>query len=55
VELIKGFDVCGMMIDVFLSHKRNARSQVYDFVRFRNVQDVKKIAKALNDVWFGQF
>ena len=37
-----------------MARNRNARGQIYGFVRFINVRDVKKLQKALNNVFFGQ-
>ncbi|KAK2444862.1 heterogeneous nuclear ribonucleoprotein A0 [Trifolium repens] len=53
--LRKGFEVCGMLEDVYVSNKRNRFGEPYGFVRFSNVKDVSKMTKALNSVWFGQF
>jgi len=33
VKLRKGFEVCGMLINVFLSHKKNMPGQNYGFVK----------------------
>jgi hypothetical protein len=53
--LRKGFEVCGMLEDVYVAKKRNKNGEPYGFVRFSNVRDVSKMTKALNAVWFGQF
>ncbi|MCI37318.1 RNA recognition motif, partial [Trifolium medium] len=51
----KGFEVCGILEDVFVPKKRNMSGEPYGFVRFSNVKDVNKLLKALNAVCFGQF
>jgi len=51
----KGFEVCGVLDDMYVAKKCNAHGQVYGYVRFSNVRDVNKLSKALNDGWFGQF
>jgi hypothetical protein len=53
--LRKGFEVCGMLEDVFVPNKRNRNGEPYGFVKFLNVRDVSKMTKALNVVWFGHF
>jgi hypothetical protein len=53
--LRKGFEVCGMLEDVYVAKKRNRYGEPYGFVKFANVRDVNKMTKALNAVWFGQF
>jgi hypothetical protein len=53
--LRKGFEVCGMLEDVYVAKKRNRNGEPYGFVKFSNVRDVSKMTKALNAVWFGQF
>jgi hypothetical protein len=53
--LRKGFEVCGMLEDVFVPNKRNRNGEPYGFVKFANVRDVSKMTKALNAVWFGHF
>ncbi|WJX94029.1 hypothetical protein P8452_75494 [Trifolium repens] len=37
--LRKGFEVCGMLEDVYVSNKRNRFGEPYGFVRFSNVKD----------------
>jgi len=54
-SLRQGFEVCGMMKDVYLAKKRNLNGGVFGFVRYGNVKDVKKLLKALNNVWFGDY
>jgi len=54
-SLRQGFEVCGMMEDVYLAKKRNVNGGVFGFVRYGNVRDVEKLLKALNNVWFGDF
>ncbi|PNX72734.1 putative sulfate transporter, partial [Trifolium pratense] len=53
--LRKGFEVCGMLEDVFVPKKRNRRGQPFGFVKFSNVKDVNKLLSALNKVQFGNF
>jgi hypothetical protein len=53
--LRKGFEVCGMLEDVYIARKRNKLGQPYGFVRFSNVRDIAKLTKALNAVCFGDF
>ena len=53
--LRKGFDVCGMLEDVFVANNRNKNGDVYGFVRYAKVRDVNKLLKAVNSVSFGQY
>jgi hypothetical protein len=53
--LRKGFEVCGILEDVYVAKKRNIHGQPYGFAKFSNVRDVTKLEKALNAVTFGQF
>jgi hypothetical protein len=53
--LRKGFEVCGILEDVYVARKRNKLGQPYGFVRFSNVRDITKLTKALNAVCFGDF
>jgi hypothetical protein len=53
--LRKGFEVCGMLEDVYVANKRNRNGEPYGFARFSNVKDIAKLTKALNAVWFGHF
>jgi hypothetical protein len=53
--LRKGFEVCGILEDVYVARKRNKYGQPYGFVRFSNVRDISKLNKALNAVSFGDF
>jgi hypothetical protein len=53
--LRKGFEVCGMLEDVYVARKRNRFGEPYGFVKFSNVRDITKMTKALNVVCFGQF
>ncbi|KAK2354954.1 heterogeneous nuclear ribonucleoprotein A0 [Trifolium repens] len=53
--LRKGFEVCGILEDVYVARNRNRYGELYGFVKFSNVRDVDKMTKALNAVWFGQF
>jgi len=47
------FEVCIVLTDVFVARQRNARGQVYGFVRFSHVKNADKLSKALNNVLFG--
>jgi len=53
ISLRRGFEVCGIMEDVYLARKRNVNGGVFGFVCYGNVRDVDKLLKALNNVWFG--
>jgi hypothetical protein len=53
--LRKGFEVCGILEDIYVANKRNMHGRPYGFVKFSNVRDVPKLEKALNAVCFGQF
>ena len=53
--LRKGFEVCGILEEVFVANNRNRNSEVYGFVRYAKVRDVDKLLKALNNVCFGQY
>jgi len=53
--LRKGFEVCGILDDVFIAHKRNIYGEVYGFVCYAKVRDVDKLLKALNNMCFGQY
>ncbi|MCH96565.1 RNA recognition motif, partial [Trifolium medium] len=53
--LRKGFEVCGMLEDVYVPKKRNKYGEPYGFVRFSNVRDVTKLMRALNAVFFGHY
>lgn len=44
-EICKGFKVCDMLIDVFLTHKKNKRGQQFDFVMCTNVRDEEKMVQ----------
>jgi hypothetical protein len=44
-----------MLEEIYVARKRNKQGQPYGFVRFSNVRDVTKLAKALNAVCFGDF
>ncbi|GAU15594.1 hypothetical protein TSUD_108530 [Trifolium subterraneum] len=54
-HLRKGFEVCGMLEDIYVASKRNIYGEVYGFVKFSNVKNVNKLTKALNDVCFGNY
>jgi hypothetical protein len=54
-SLRQGFEVCGMMEDVYLARKRNVNGGVFGFVRYCKVKDVDKLLHALNNVWFGDW
>ena len=45
--LRKGFEVCGIIEDVFVANTRNMYDEVYGFVRFAKVRDTDKLLKAL--------
>ncbi|KEH15969.1 hypothetical protein MTR_0406s0010 [Medicago truncatula] len=49
----QGFEVCGILTNLFVSHFRNKRGQLFGFVRLTHVRDVAKLNKALNNVVFG--
>ena len=51
--LRQGFEVCGIMEDIYLARKRNVNGGVFGFVRYCKVRDVDKLLRALNNVWFG--
>jgi len=53
VDLRRGFEVCGVMEDVYLARKCNVNGGAFGFVRYGNVKDVDKLLKAVNNVWFG--
>ena len=53
--LRKGFEVCGILQDVFVASKRNIYGEVYGFVSYAKVRDIDKLLKALNNVFFGQY
>lgn len=53
--LRKGFEVCGILDDIYVAPRCNATGQAYGFVRFLKVRDVDKLVQALNNVWFGDF
>jgi len=55
VFLRKGFEVCGILEEVFVARNINVYGEVYGFVRYAKVRDVNKLLKALNNVSFGQF
>lgn len=51
-RLRQGFEVCGILSDIYVARHRNARGQEFGFVRFVNVKNKHKLARALNNVWF---
>jgi len=53
--LQKGFEVCGILEDVFVANKRNINGKVFGFVCYAKVRDVDKLLKALNNVCFGHY
>jgi hypothetical protein len=53
--LRKGFEVCGILEDVFVARNRNMSGEVYGFVCYAKVRDVNKLLKVINSVWFGQY
>lgn len=54
-RLRKFFEVCGILSDVYLARRLNARGQVYGFVRFLNVKNRAKLGVALNNIWIGDY
>jgi hypothetical protein len=52
-SLRQGFEVCGIMEDVYLARKRNVNGALFGFVCYTKVKDVDKLLKAVNNVWFG--
>jgi hypothetical protein len=52
-SLRQGFEVCGIMEDVYLAKKHNVIRAVFGFVRYSKVKDIDKLLKAVNNVWFG--
>ncbi|GAU38018.1 hypothetical protein TSUD_395770 [Trifolium subterraneum] len=54
-NLRKGFEVCGILEDIYVANKRNIHGEVYGFAKFSNVKNVHKLAKALNEVCFGNY
>lgn len=54
-SLREGFEVCGIMEDVYLAMKSNVNGGVFGFVRYDKVKDVDKLLKALNNVRFGDW
>lgn len=53
--LRQGFEVCGILEDVYLARKRNVNGGAFGFVRYAKVKDVEKLLKAVNNVWFGDW
>ncbi|MCH95432.1 RNA recognition motif [Trifolium medium] len=51
--LWRGFEMCGMLEDVYVAKKRNKHGEPYGFVKFSNVRDITKLTNALNAVCFG--
>ena len=51
----QGFEVCGVMEDVYLARKCNVNGGAFGFVRYRNVKDIEKLLKAVNNMWFGDW
>ena len=49
----QGFEVCGIMEDVYLARKRNVNGAVFGFVCYAKVKDVDKLLRVVNNVWFG--
>ncbi|MCI41314.1 RNA recognition motif, partial [Trifolium medium] len=50
-----GFEVCGILEDVYVPSKLNVHGEAYGFVKYSNVKDVNKLTKALNAVGFGNY
>jgi len=55
VNLRQGFEVCGILEDLYVTKNYNAQGKVYGFVRFGKVKNVAKLTKALNEVRFGVY
>jgi hypothetical protein len=53
--LWKGFEVYGILEDIYVARKHNKQGQPYGFVKFSNVRNISKLTKALNAVSFGHF
>jgi len=53
-RLRQAFEVYGILTDVYIARHRNARGQEFGFVRYVNVRNKEKLAKALNNIWMGQ-
>lgn len=53
MELIKGFETCGILSDVYVSHDRNARVQVFGFSRSIHMWVVGKLDRAMHNVFVG--
>jgi len=45
VVIRKGYGICAMLTNLFLSHKRNVRGKLYSFIRFHNVCDASKLVQ----------
>ncbi|MCI25841.1 hypothetical protein A2U01_0047032, partial [Trifolium medium] len=54
-HLKRGFEVCGILEDVYVAKKRNVHGNAFGFVMFSGVKNRAKLLKALNDVWFGHY
>jgi hypothetical protein len=53
--LRKGFEVCGILEDIYVAKKPNMQGKPYGFVKYSNIRDIIKLEKALNAVCFGHF
>jgi len=53
IMLRQGFEVCGIMEDVYLAIYRNVNGWVFGFLRYGKVKDVDKLLKVVNNVWYG--
>jgi hypothetical protein len=49
----QAFEVCGILLDVYVARHQNARDQEFGFVRYVNVKNKLKLSQALNNVWIG--
>jgi hypothetical protein len=52
VDLRRGLEVCGMLAAIYVSRNLNVRGHIFGFVNFIKVCHVKKLNKALNNVFF---
>ena len=53
-RLRQAFEVCGILIDVYVAQHRNARGQEFGFVRYVIVRNKEKLAQELNNIWMRQ-
>ena len=43
------------MSDVFISRRLNIKKQMFDFVRFQGVQNIRELENQLNTIWIGSW